>query len=153
MSVAEETRQIVALLERVDKVESVAASLPPNDDRRTTLTEVVEQSLEAAPPVRPIIAAELMQLSDKTVRAWTAEGVLTADDSQPAKRLLLSMRRLHDVLHVLRQVRAEGRTTGLLDEVYRRLADATWLEREDFAESLAQVRARQGKLRAAKSTS
>lgn len=153
MSVADETRQIVALLERVEKVESVAASLPPSDDRRTTLTEVVEQSLEAAPPVRPIIAAELMQLSDKTVRAWTAEGVLTADESQPAKRLLLSMRRLHDVLHVLRQVRAEGRTTGLLDEVYRRLVDVTWLEREDFAESLAQVRARQGELRAVKTTS
>lgn len=39
-----------------------------------------------------------------------------------------------------------GRTAGLLDEVHRRLVDATWLERDDLVESLEQMRRGEGRV-------
>ena len=57
---------------------------------------------------------------------------------------------VHEVLHLLADLRVAGRTTGLLDEVHRRLVDATWLERDDLAESLEQMRRGEGTTRVAK---
>jgi hypothetical protein len=61
------------------------------------------------------------------VRAWAQEGVLAV--AQRAPRLLLDVRSVHEVSHILRDLRALGRDRDLLDEVWRRLSDATLLER------------------------
>lgn len=68
---AEQTRQ---LLDRVERLEAVAASLPPRDPRRAQLLGVVQEDLEGAAPVRPVVAAEVLHLTEKTVRSWAAEG-------------------------------------------------------------------------------
>lgn len=148
-TVAHETTQALDLIERIETLESVAKSLPDQDERRSALLDLVEKDLAGAPALRPRIAAELLGLSEKTVRAWVEEGVL-ARAAGSSSRLLLDARRVHEVLHLLADLRVAGRTTGLLDEVHRRLVDATWLERDDLAESLQQMRHGEGTTRVAK---
>lgn len=144
-AVASETTNALELLARVETLESVAHSLPEGDDRRAQLLDLVVKDLTSAAPMRPRVAAELLGLSEKTVRAWVEESVhLRAATSSP--RLLLDVQRVHDVLHLVNDLREAGNTTGLLDEVYRQLVDAAWLERSDLAESLAQMRRGEGEV-------
>jgi hypothetical protein len=138
---AQETRQ---LLERVETLEEVAASLPATDPRRAQLLDVVRAELAGAAPVRPVVAASILQLTEKTVRDWAAEGVLTVHQQRP--RLLLDADRLHEVRHLVDDLRSAGKTRGLLDEVYRRLADAALAERVDLAESMDQMRRGKGRV-------
>jgi hypothetical protein len=138
---AEQTRQ---LLERVETLEEVAASLPTTDPRRARLLGVVRAELAEASPVRPVVAATILQLTEKTVRDWAAEGVLTVHQERP--RLLLDADRLHQVSHLVDDLRRAGKKRGLLDEVYRRLADDALAERDDLADSLAQMRRGEGRV-------
>lgn len=150
-AVAIETTQAVELMERVETLESVAHSLPEQDERRSRLLRLVKKDLAAAAPLRPRVAAQLLGLSEKTVRAWVEEGVLlTSDTNSP--RLLLDVQRVHDVLHLIQDLRDAGTTSGLLDEVYRRLVDATWLDRADLAESIEQMRRGEGDVIATRPT-
>ena len=142
-AVAAETTRAVELMERVETLESVARSLPEQDDRRSRLLRLVEKDLATAAPLRPRVAAQLLALSEKTVRAWVEAGVLLATDTS-SPRLLLDVERVHDVVHLVSDLRAAGATAGLLDEVHRRLADACWLDRADLAESLEQMRRGEG---------
>ena len=48
------------------------------------------------------------------------------------------------MLHLVSELRAAGANAGLLDEVHRRLADASWLDRANLAESLGQMRRGEG---------
>lgn len=148
-AVAIEMRQALDMLERVEVMESVAVTFPQQDSRRSVLLGQVKKDLTSAAPLRPRIAAELLGLSEKTVRAWVADGVLTRAE-QPSPRVLLDVARVHHVLHLLRDLRAAGQTAGLLDEVHRRLVDATWLSRTDLAESLDQMRRGEGSTRVAR---
>ena len=142
-AVAAETTRAVELMERVETLESVARSLPERDDRRSRLLRLVEKDLATAAPLRPRVAAQLLALSEKTVRAWVeAGGLLAADSNSP--RLLLDVERVHDVLHLVSDLRAAGANAGLLDELHRRLADASWLDHADLAESLEQMRRGEG---------
>jgi hypothetical protein len=142
-----ETEQTVALFERIEVLEDVAKRV--NDVDRVRLHRVVRQELEAHPSVRPVAAALILELSEKTVRNWVSEGVLPQAKT-PTSRLLIDTKALHEVSHIVKDVRAAGRTRALLDEVYRRLVDATWLEREDLKESLQQMRRGEGTVRVPK---
>lgn len=143
-AVAYETDRAFELMKRIETLEDVAESLPKADNRRLRLLELVSRDIASFPPMRPRVAAELLELSEKTVRAWTLEGVFRTAPTQSSPRLLLDVERVHQVLHLVRDLRAAGKTAGLLDEVYRRLVDATWLEREDLTESLEQMRRGEG---------
>jgi DNA-binding transcriptional MerR regulator len=150
MSVATEERVLRDVLDRVEKIESVAVTLGASDERRLTLRDVIVKELAAASPVRPRTAAEILGLTEKTVRSWVTEGVLTATTQAP--RLLLDPTRLHEVWHLVQDLRQAGKTRGLLDEVHRRLADQALLDREDLAESLEQMRRGEGTVRVPRPT-
>jgi hypothetical protein len=94
--------------------------------------------------VRPVIAARLLGLSEKTVRAWAKAGVLAV--AQQAPRLLLDVRSVHDVSHILRDLQALGKDRDLLAEVWRRLSDAALLDRPDLRESMEQMRRGEGQV-------
>lgn len=143
-ALAIEALQTRQLMERVETLEQVAASLPERDPRRAQLLGVVRDELAGAAPVRPVVAAEILHLTEKTVRDWAAEGVLSVVQERP--RLLLDADRLHQVSHLVDDLRQAGKTRGLLDEVYRQLADKALAGREDLAESLAQMRRGEGKV-------
>lgn len=144
MSVLTEETSTQATLDRVEEIEDVAMSFPREDPRRERLLRVARAELAAIATVRPRTAAVLLGLNEKTVRAWVAEGVLTPATSSP--RLLLDPVTLHEVWHLVRDLREAGTTRGLLDEVYRRLSDAAILEREDLQVSLAQMRRGEGRM-------
>jgi hypothetical protein len=139
-----ETQQLLDLFEQVEEIEAVADTLPEHDDRRSKLIGVVEKALAKAPPVRPVVAGELLDLTEKTIRAWAQEGVLTVSRSEP--RMLLDAGRLHQVLHLVGDLRRAGKNRGLLDEVYRRLADQALLDRADLATSLEQMSQGEGRV-------
>jgi hypothetical protein len=138
MSALEQERQeVISAFEDVERIEGVARAL--DEELRTPLIQAAHGVLSRVPPVRTKIASELLSLSEKTVQAWTVEGVLTPAAGDHA-RTLLDPERLHDVLHLVTDLRAAGKKRGLLDAVWRRLQDQALLDRPDLQESLEQMR-------------
>jgi len=144
MSVATEAAHIRDLFETIEELESVASSMAEDDDRRRKLDGVVARTLRQAPPVRPVVASELLDLTEKTVKAWAREGVLAIHSQEP--RMLLDTVRLHEVLHLVSDLRRAGKTRGLIDEVHRRLSDQSLLDRSDLASSLDEMRSGKGRV-------
>jgi len=144
MSVATEAAHIRDLFETIEEIESVASSLAEDDERRHKLDGVVAKTLRQAPPVRPVVAGELLDLTEKTVKAWAREGVLAIHSQEP--RMLLDTVRLHEVLHLVSDLRRAGKTRGLIDEVHRRLSDQSLLDRSDLATSLDEMRSGKGRV-------
>ncbi|MEU4764873.1 hypothetical protein AB0H12_16595 [Actinosynnema sp. NPDC023794] len=144
MSVATEAAQIRDLFDQIEEIEEVASSLSEDDERRRKLHGVVAKALRKAPPVRPVVAGELLELTEKTVKAWAREGVLAIHSQEP--RMLLDAVRLHEVLHVVSDLRRAGKNRALLDEVHRRLSDATLLDRDDLVTSLEQMHRGEGRV-------
>lgn len=152
-SVAKETAQVLAVMERVETLEGVVNSFSPDDERREKLLAVVASELKGAPPVRPVIAAQIVNLSERTVRNWAAHGLLTVwsrPGSGKTARLLLDFERLHLVKSLLNEARASAQPGPLIDQVYRRLVDSTWVTRDDLRQSLREMPAEQGVVRVPK---
>ncbi len=144
MTIAVEEKRLRSLFERVEAVEDVARTLPEDDDRRAKLLAVSDGALAEEGTIRPVIAARLLGLSEKTVRSWAAAGVLTVARRSP--RLLLDIRSVHAVSHLISELRAAGQARDLLDKVWQRLADAALLDREDLRESIAEMRRGEGRV-------
>jgi|SRR5450755_611627 hypothetical protein len=144
MTIAVEEKRLRSLFERVEVVEDVAGTLPEDDQRRATLLAVSDSALAEEATIRPVIAARLLGLSEKSVRAWAAAGVLTVARRSP--RLLLDVRSVHAVSHLVSELRAAGQDRDLLDRVWRRLEDAALLDRDDLRESVAQMRRGEGRV-------
>ena len=142
MTVTVEEQRVRTLLDAAESAEDVAHSLPEGDQRRAKLLDVSSAVLAEVGTVRPVIAASLLGLSEKTIRVWAEQGVLTI--ARRAPRLLLDATSVHEVSHLIRQLRAAGMHRDLLDEVLRRLSDQALIEQDDFQESLAQMRRGEG---------
>lgn len=138
MSVATEEQRIRNLIERVETIEEVAGTLPEDDDRRARLLAVSRDALAEEGIVRPVIAAKILGLSEKTVRAWAAAGLLTAGQRSP--RLLLDLPSVHAISHALREIRADGLDRDLLEHVWHCLEDRALLDPADLRESVEQLR-------------
>lgn len=137
MTVAVEQERLRSLFERVETVEAVARTLPEDDERRERLLAVAAAAPADEGTIRPVIAARLLDLSEKTVRTWAAQGVLTTAQRTP--RLLLDLQSVHIGSHLIREVRALGRDRDLLDEVWRRLNDAALLDHPELRDSIDQM--------------
>jgi hypothetical protein len=72
MSVATEEQRIRSLFERVETIEEVVGTLPEDDGRRARLLAVSRDALAEEESIRPVIAAKILGLSEKSVRAWVA---------------------------------------------------------------------------------
>ena len=144
MSIAIEEQRIRSLFDRVEAVEDVARTLPENDERRAKLLAVSSATLADEGTVRPVIAAKLLGLSEKTIREWAKQGVLAVAQRNP--RLLLDLQSVHEVRHIVQDLRSLGKDRDLLDEVWRRLSDAALIDRPDLAESIRQMRRGQGRV-------
>jgi DNA-binding transcriptional MerR regulator len=128
------------LFARVDEVLDVAHSIEgerPQEAAR--LVHASHGALSAAEPVRVPIAAKILLVSDKTVRAWAQEGLLTSRAVRP--RRLLDAERLHVVLRFLSDLRAAGQDRDFRDNLWNRLQDEALLDREDLAESQSEMNA------------
>lgn len=121
MTVAIEEERLRGLFERVEAIEDVARTLPEHDARRAKLL-AVSDSILAEEVVRPVIAARLLGLSEKTVRAWAAAGALTIARRSP--RLVLDLRSVHKAGCLVRELRTAGHNRDLLEQVRHRLASS-----------------------------
>jgi hypothetical protein len=144
MTIAVEEKRLRSLFERVEVVEDVAMTLGEDDERRARLLAVSDSALAEESTVRPVIAARILGLSEKTVRAWAAAGVLAVARRSP--RLLLDVRSVHAVSHLVSELRAAGQDRDLLEQVWHRLADAALLDRDDLRDSLEQMRRGEGRV-------
>jgi hypothetical protein len=144
MSIAIEEQRIRSLFDRVEVVEDVARTLPQGDERRAKLLAVSTATLADEGTVRPVIAARLLGLSERTIRTWAKQGVLAVAQHSP--RLLLDLQSVHQVRHIVQDLRAVGKDRNLLDEVGRRLSDAALLDRADLSESIEQMRPGKGRV-------
>jgi hypothetical protein len=86
----------------------------------------------------------LLGLSEKTVRASAAAGVLAVAQRSP--RLRLDVRTVHAVGHLISELRAAGQDRDLPDQVRRRLEDTALVDRDDLRESLDQMRRGKGRV-------
>jgi DNA-binding transcriptional MerR regulator len=128
------------LFARVDEVLDVAHSIEgerPQEAAR--LVHASHGALSSAEPIRVPIVAKILLVSDKTVRAWAEDGLLTPRAVRP--RLLLDAERLHVVLRFLGDLRAAGQDRDFRDNLWNRLQDEALLDREDLAESLSEMNA------------
>ena len=66
--------------------------------------------------------------------------------AQRSPRLLLDLQSVHEVRHIVQDLRALGKDRDLLDEVGRRLSDAALLDRPDLGESIEQMRRGEGRV-------
>ena len=126
------------LFARVDEVLDVARTIEgerPGEAAR--LVHVSHDALSSAGPVRVPIAARILLVSDKTVRAWVEDGLLTPRAVRP--RLLLDAERLHTVLRFLVDLRAAGQDRDFRDNLWNKLQDEALLDRSDLTESLSQM--------------
>lgn len=133
-----EKEQVEALFDRVETVEEVAEAIEEREPAQATkLRCVAEDALSSAQPVRLAIAAQLLALSDRTIRTWVDEGVLALVTEHPKR---VDPGRLHQVLHLVKELRAAGRHKDLLNAVWYRLQDDALLNRADLTKSLQQLR-------------
>lgn len=137
MTVSDERDRALATLENVQTVEDVASRTMSSKDAQR-LRAVSEHLLESLSPMRPVIAAEYLQISEKTVRRWVKAGVLHSATTSP--RLTLDPVEVVKVRGIVDEVRANAGNRDLLDAVWYRLADAQLLARDDLQESIAQMR-------------
>jgi len=145
MTVAVEETRVIHLFERVERLEAVASADNIRDEQRREILDAALQAIQECDPVRVTIAAQLLKLSRKTVEAWAKEGLLTAATGKH-KRLVLDAERLHEVLHLVRDLRARGRDRNLIEAVWYRLNDQALLDREDLAESIEQMKRGEGRV-------
>jgi hypothetical protein len=144
MTIAVEEARVRDLLRLVETIEDVASTFDADDERRAKLLQVTREHLEDGEPVRPVIAAKLLGLSEKTVRAWANAGVLKATTERP--RLLIDLVSVHAVSHLLNELRVAGKDRDLLDAIWHRLVDDNVLDDEDLGESLEQMRRGHGRV-------
>ena len=126
------------LFARVDEVLDVARTIEgerPQEAAR--LVHVSHDALSSAGPVRVPIAARILLVSDKTVRAWVEDGLLTSRAVRP--RRLLDAERLHTVLRFLGDLRAAGQDRYFRDNLWNKLRDEALLDRADLTESVSQM--------------
>ncbi|GID93278.1 hypothetical protein Adi01nite_26900 [Amorphoplanes digitatis] len=133
--------EVQRVLERVGAIERIADRLDKNDQSRAELLQVGREFLGDLGPVPVSVAAALLQVSEPTVRAWSRRGILsTAADRGSG----LDAQRLHEVVVLVRDLRAAGHDRDLLNKVWSRLTDSALLERDDLQESLGQMRRGEG---------
>ncbi len=129
--------EVERIFSRVGVLERIASRISEDDRDRAELLRVSCDVLRELDPIPISVAASLLGVSEPTVRSWTRRGLLTFADGQDNG---LDVRRLHEVMALVRDLRSAGQTHDLLNKVWHRLADSALLERPDLKSSLAQMR-------------
>ena len=128
------------LFARVDEVLDVAHSIEgerPLDAAR--LVHVSHGALSSAGPVRVPIAARILLVSDKTVRAWVEDGLLTPGRCSHACSSTRSV--CTQSCTSCATCAPAGQDRNFRDNLWNRLRDEALLDRADITESLSQMNA------------
>jgi DNA-binding transcriptional MerR regulator len=126
------------LIDEVEQLDAVDAAVQSGQTGRAhTLVRALRSRL-AEKPVRVSVAAELIGVSQPTIRAWADEGVLeTVDADGPRAVTLGSVLRVRPVVA---ELRALGRQRDLMSAVLAQVDDRELLDDKRLQSSLAQMR-------------
>ncbi|MEV6299084.1 hypothetical protein AB0M02_06735 [Actinoplanes sp. NPDC051861] len=133
--------EVERVLSRVGRLERIASRITGDDQSRAEILQVSRDFLDDLDPIPASVAAPLLDVSEPTVRSWVRRGLLIHADPPGGG---LDVRRLYDVVVLVRELRAAGHNHDLLNKVWARLADQALLDRDDLRESLAQMRGGDG---------
>lgn len=138
-AVAEKVSEQVALFEHVERLERIADDLAErHDPAAADVRKVVADIVDDVPPVRIAVAVELLQVSKATVWSWLGRGIIRNANGNPTKVQVLDPHRLHEVLHIVRDLRELGTKSGdLAEHVWYRLEDQELAESDMFVEGMA----------------
>lgn len=139
----DEREAAARLFHALDEVADVAEALPRDDVAVSRLETALAELLDRQAPIRPVVAADLLAMSEKTVRNWVAHGLLITVASP--RRLLLDPVRVFEVHRVVDELRAAGQDRELLDATWHRLSDKALLDRDDLRASLEQMQLGRGR--------
>lgn len=140
MLVERDPARVSRLFARVKAVEDIAGRLQDEYPAEAgELLEVARGALADAAPVSSVVAANLLSVSETTVRAWVRAGVLRRAPGPGARAL--DPARLREVVLLAADLRRHGERRDLREALWRRLQDDALAQREDLAESLAQMQA------------
>lgn len=103
---AQERAQVTEAFDTVEQLEAVASGL--SGEPESKLRTIVNVLLGRIPPVRATIAADLLCVAQPTVSRWARSGLLVEAEVPNSTVLHLDATHLHEVLHLLRDVRAKG---------------------------------------------
>lgn len=138
MNATKELDTAEAFAREVDEIEEIETSLPSDAETRRRLQQVRWRLLEWAPSVRLSVAAEMLELSVPTIRAWISRGILEELPSSSPRRVTL--RSLSEVRRALRDLRALGQDRNLLEAVLARIEDERELADPELGRSLEEMR-------------
>ncbi|WP_305787547.1 MerR family transcriptional regulator [Symbioplanes lichenis] len=144
MTLATEEERTTHVFELVDELEDIASTPNLAESVRARLQDLARRELTRSEPVRVAVAAKLLGLSERSVRNWAKEGVLTPAETD-SPRLLLDPERLHEVMRLIKDLRKLGKNRDLIDLVWYRLSDHALLQRGDLLESLEQMARGEGR--------
>jgi hypothetical protein len=114
------------------------ATLDANPEAQRSLADLRVRLIDLQPTVRLSVAADLLEISLPTIRAWMEDGPLCeAGDSSPR---LVSLESVLEVRPVLRDLRELGRDRNLLAAVTDRLEDERDLADPELQRSLEEMR-------------
>jgi hypothetical protein len=136
---ATQERDAAELVAReIEEISKVEDELGPNDEARRTLAGVRLRLIDWNPSVRLSVAADLLELSLPTIRAWMERGLLEKVTESSPQRVTFGS--VLEVRPVLRDLRALGEDRNLLAAVAARLEDERDLTDPDLQRSLGQMR-------------
>lgn len=141
--VADESTFVIQRFQLAELLETFAENLP-NPSQQAEQRRAAVELINDLGPLRTVIVGQLLGLMEKTAREWAKEGVLRIEIHDP--RMLIDPLSVHNVFHLVKELRAAGQKRGLLASVTRSLADAALLESKDPQGSLGHVRQSQGEI-------
>jgi hypothetical protein len=138
MNATQELDTAGRLAREVEEIAKIEAALDANPDAQRSLADLRGRLIDLQPTVRLSVAADLLEISLPTIRAWMEDGPLReAGNSSPRR---VSLESVLEVRPVLRDLRALGQDRNLLAAVSNRLEDERDLASPDLQRSLEEMR-------------
>jgi DNA-binding transcriptional MerR regulator len=140
MTVVErERRQVDEILDEVRRLDALGEAVETGrrGEARRELRDLRARRIGHARPVRLAIAADLLDVSLPTVRAWADEGVLEWRGGSPRRVSLNSVLRVRPIVRELKKM---GQSRDLLAAVLARVEDEATLGDRRLQGSLKQMR-------------
>jgi DNA-binding transcriptional MerR regulator len=138
MDATEELDTAGRLARELEEITKIEAALDANPEAQRSLADLRVRLIDLQPTVRLSVAADLLEISLPTIRAWMEDGPLReAGDSSPRR---VSLESVLEVRPVLRDLRALGQDRNLLAAVTDRLEDERDLADPELQRSLEEMR-------------
>jgi hypothetical protein len=138
MNATQELDTAGRLAHEVEEIAKIEAALDANPDAQRSLADLRGRLIDLQPTVRLSVAADLLEISLPTIRAWMEDGLLREAEGSSPRRV--SLESVLEVRPALRDLRALGQDRNLLAAVTHRLEDERDLDDPELRRSLEGMR-------------